>query len=509
MIRRFISLLVLAATTAPAAVAPCGPHSPSGAVASGAQAALASSLVISPTTLPPATIGQSYSVQFVATGGVAPYIFSFSGNLPAGLTFTADGLLSGMPTASGVANFTIGVEDSSPPETSSQSLSLTIQPGTVPPASNSGALPSTFFGMHTQNYTHWPTVSFGALGKGALVVWPYIEKQKGVFNWSNLDAWVNTAETHGLDFFYAQQFVPPWAAADPSSCGPTYSGSSVIGCKSTVANLQDWDNFVTALVSRYKGRIKMYELWNEPQNYFSSPVSALVTLTTHEYNIIRSIDPAALIASPSPTTYGFTYIDNYFAAGGPKGVDEISNHCYPGGSNPTPEAVTKSMTSGIKAVMTKYGLSSKPLSDTEGSWGTLSLTTDQRAAFAARYLLLHWSMGYGRFYWYSWDNQSWGTLWTPDQIGATAAAAAYQQVQKWMIGNTLSAACAVRSDGSTWTCGITRPDGSKTEAVWNTAANVNFAPGTSFLHYLDIKGALHSISGNSVTIGPKPILLEP
>src|SRR5213076_15471 len=46
-----------------------------------------------------ATSGGSFSLQFVATGGVPPYTFSLaSGTLPAGLTLNpSTGLLSGTP----------------------------------------------------------------------------------------------------------------------------------------------------------------------------------------------------------------------------------------------------------------------------------------------------------------------------------------------------------------------------------------------------------------------------
>src|SRR5262249_25118559 len=53
--------------------------------------------VVSPTSLGPATVGQSYPpVQFTATGGSGGYMWLAFG-LPDGLTLTAAGLLSGMP----------------------------------------------------------------------------------------------------------------------------------------------------------------------------------------------------------------------------------------------------------------------------------------------------------------------------------------------------------------------------------------------------------------------------
>jgi hypothetical protein len=109
-------------------------------------------------------------------------------------------------------------------------------------------IPATFFGMHLMDQTKWPTVPVGALGKGTQVVWPYVEKTKGVFDWSNLDAWVNAAQSHGVTIFFSPEKTPPWAAKDQSTCAPTYAGSPVTGCTSMVSNLKDWDDYVTALL---------------------------------------------------------------------------------------------------------------------------------------------------------------------------------------------------------------------------------------------------------------------
>jgi hypothetical protein len=371
-------------------------------------------------------------------------------------------------------------------------------------APSGGGIPATLFGMHIGGQPHWPTVSIGALGKGPATLWPYVERTKGVFDWSNLDARVNKAQSHGVSYFFSPEKVPPWAAADLSSCAPTYAGSSVIGCTSMVTNIQDWDDYVTALVTRYKGRIQIYELWNEPNISFTGTMADLVTLTTHMYNIIRSIDHDAFILSPSPSTSGTgigSYIDNYFAAGGPTGVDGISFHTY----TATPEKVI-AYVNNIKQIAAKHGLASKPLWNTEGSWGTASLTSDVQVAAVARFYLLQWSNGVSRFYWFAWDDPAWGTLWDPTH-GPHPAAVAYQQVYDWMVGATMTSPCSVDAT-STWTCGLNRPGGYQAQAIWNTATTSSYTPPSKFTRYSDLAGHTFPITGGSVMIGAKPILLE-
>jgi type VI secretion system secreted protein VgrG len=65
-------------------------------------------ITISPATLPSGTVGVPYSQTLSGSGGTAPYIFAVSsGTLPAGLTLTPAGLLSGTPTTAGSSTVVI------------------------------------------------------------------------------------------------------------------------------------------------------------------------------------------------------------------------------------------------------------------------------------------------------------------------------------------------------------------------------------------------------------------
>jgi alpha-D-ribose 1-methylphosphonate 5-triphosphate synthase subunit PhnH len=386
------------------------------------------------------------------------------------------------------------------------SPALAQTPSSVP-------IPPSLFGNHLINDLDWPTVPFAALGKGTGVAWSAIEPTKGSYNWARLDERVDTASSHGVSIFYAGGGVPPWAAADTSTC---HSGVWGPYCTSTVANMQDWVDFMTELVSRYKGRIQVYELWNEPQNSFTGTYAELVALTQQEYNIIRSIDPSATILSPSMVSYGYAYLDNYFAAGGTRGIDAVAIHTYPNPTNDIAEVVTGSMTTTIKTVMSKYGLSGKPLWDTEGSWGNTSsgaiTDPDLRTAFVARSYLLHWSIGITRFYWYAWDSQAWGNLWSSTS-GPSEAAIAYGQVYNWMNGATMALPCSLNGATSAYhaviTCDLTRSGGYQARAVWNTDGSSTYTVPNQYTQYRDLQGYIYSIpSDHQVTIGHKPILLE-
>jgi large repetitive protein len=81
---------------------------------------------VATTTLPPATQFQSYTATVTASGGLAPYTWTLTGSLPAGLNFDAStGTISGTPTATGSLTFTVEVTDSTF-ATASRSLTILV-----------------------------------------------------------------------------------------------------------------------------------------------------------------------------------------------------------------------------------------------------------------------------------------------------------------------------------------------------------------------------------------------
>ncbi len=95
----------------------------------------ATTLQISTTTLPAGATSTAYDAVLAATGGTTPYTWSvLSGSLPAGLTLSASGQITGTPTTSGSSTFTVQVKDSgTPAQTASKSftISIALQGGTL------------------------------------------------------------------------------------------------------------------------------------------------------------------------------------------------------------------------------------------------------------------------------------------------------------------------------------------------------------------------------------------
>jgi hypothetical protein len=85
-------------------------------------------VAVSTTSLPTGTIKVAYSATLSATGGTSPYSWSvISGALPAGLSLSKAGLISGKPKKAGTSDFTVKVTDSeSPASTATATFSFTV-----------------------------------------------------------------------------------------------------------------------------------------------------------------------------------------------------------------------------------------------------------------------------------------------------------------------------------------------------------------------------------------------
>lgn len=91
-------------------------------------------LQITSTVATVGTVGTAYNFQLEATGGVPPYTWAVgSGStLPAGLSLSAAGVVSGTPTAAGSFNPSIAVTDETTTNTISEPVAFTINPAGTP-----------------------------------------------------------------------------------------------------------------------------------------------------------------------------------------------------------------------------------------------------------------------------------------------------------------------------------------------------------------------------------------
>jgi hypothetical protein len=374
-------------------------------------------------------------------------------------------------------------------------------------SSVTAAIPSTFFGMTVGDFSNLtPSMKFGTTrtwDSYPTLDWSDVNPSAGTYNFTSLDKFITINQARGAEIIYTFGRTPLWSSSLPTQKTPYGPGQCA-----PPTNIIDFDNYVRAIVNHAAGKIKYWELWNEPQDpqFYCGSVSTMVIMAQHASQIIRSIDPNAVILSPAPTSInGPNWFSSFLSGGGAATFDVVAFHGY---WSSTAEDILK-VVSNYRGLMATNGISERPLWDTESSWSTGSGTpsSDLQVGFIAKYYLLHWSLGISRLVWYAYDGGAiWGGLWTAS-TGASPAALSYGRTYDWMVGANLTSACASDQAGI-WTCGLSRSGGYEAEAVWITNKTTSFAVPIKFTKYLDLSGVSHPVLSHTVTIGDAPILLE-
>jgi len=151
-------------------------------------------LTITTTTLPAATAGVAYTTTLAFTGGTPPVTWSETGGLPAGMTLTAAGVLSGTPPNGGTFPITARLADSGiPVQTAQQPLTLTVGTGPPPPPTltiTTPALPAAQTGTPYQ-------VQLAASGGTGTLTWTETGALPAGFTLTTAGLLAGTATTAG------------------------------------------------------------------------------------------------------------------------------------------------------------------------------------------------------------------------------------------------------------------------------------------------------------------------
>lgn len=127
---------------------------------------------IQPSSLSNAVPGVAYNVQLTASGGSGSYNYALlNGQLPPGLSLGLSGLISGIPTASGVYNFTVQVTDGASQQSqfpftlNVTSNALTIVNTSLPTGRVANSYSGSFFGTGGVLPYTW-SIPIGSLPQG-------------------------------------------------------------------------------------------------------------------------------------------------------------------------------------------------------------------------------------------------------------------------------------------------------------------------------------------------------
>ena len=375
------------------------------------------------------------------------------------------------------------------------------------------AIPVSFFGLHIHRAasgTPWPAVPFGAWRLwDASVTWRDLEPKKGEWHGDLLRHYLDLAEHEKVEVLVTLGVTPIWASSRPNE--PAAHGP---GAAAEPENLDDWRSYLHTVATMCKGRVRYYEIWNEPnlKQFYTGTEAQMADLARIAYATLKEVDSSNIVISPSVSIKGGgeRWMSKYLESGGGRYTDVFGFHFYV--SPQPPEAMIAQITS-VRQLLSSYGLQNRPLWNTESGWELPRpfFSDDLAAAFVARSYVLNWAEGIERFFWYAWDNQDWVSLHMTagDSKTPTAAAVAYAQVEKWLVGARMRGCRA--GDTDTWVCRLERGGTKSNWIVWNPDHTMSFATPRAWhaQRVRDLNGSEQRIpSSGQLMVGPSPVLIE-
>ncbi len=274
------------------------------------------------------------------------------------------------------------------------------------------------------------------------VAWRDVEGAgPGIYEWAHLDRIVDEAGQAALSLILRVDYPPYWAHRAASEEGPYLPVSP-----------DAFGNFCSALASRYRGRVRGYQVWNEPNlarewNGYAPNPEGYVQLLRHCYAAIKAADSQALIISAGLAPTGSSlpeaipdtqYLVAMYEAGASPYFDLLGLNA-PGYKAPpemAPEVVADPdlgyggqaffcfrHVEQMRAIMEDHGDAHKQVALLEFGWHTnaspdhpeyawFAVTPEEQASYLVRafeYARQHWSPWIGpMFVWNLPDSQ-----WTP------------------------------------------------------------------------------------------------
>lgn len=372
------------------------------------------------------------------------------------------------------------------------------------------------FGMHAPQISNGvgPAVSYGSVRLwDSGTAWGQVEKVKGDYWWDGLDRAVGTANTQNVKITMVLGGTPTWAAKDKKA--GTYPNK---GAASNPKNIQDWRNWVTAVVTRYGDSIDAYQIWNEAnlKTFYQGTPKQMAQLTNEAAKIIRTLDPTGKVVAASTTvrlesaykSFFPKYLKELKKVGWP--VDVFAIHTYgPSTADPT---IRDEYVAQARKDLRKAGAPARPLWDTEVNYGIKGpdakkhkdkdITGTKAAAWVAATYLDSIRLGLDRTYWYFWDTPRdlVGIQMYSGQPGAAAYQTTYDRVANAWVDCT---------SGDVNSCAVDK-NGVKSQVAWkNTKGTATFVVPTYATRQCDALNNCQAVApGSKVQVGSMPLWFD-
>ncbi len=236
--------------------------------------------------------------------------------------------------------------------------------------------------------------------------WPDVEPTRGAWNFNLTDAAVAKAQQRGIKILGILGFSPSWANG----------GCFFFGTPPT--DMAAWQNYVSTVCARYKGKVSAWEVWNE-ENILSFWITgpnpnAYVQLVALAAPRIRAADPAATVVMGGVAGLDPVYIDGCLKAGIANYVDAVAYHPYPvvlTCSVLPQEPNCRYIISWLRNLIAQYTTKHLQIWLTELGWtaftGYPGVDRDTQAAYLLRTFINYADQPIDQIFWYNlWDEQS-------------------------------------------------------------------------------------------------------
>jgi len=192
---------------------------------------------------------------------------------------------------------------------------------------------------------------------------------------AHVDRAVEISNAAGLNMLMVVYDAPVWA-----------SGSTA---RNTPRNPADYARFMGYIANRYRGKIKAYEVWNEPniERFWTNPNAAEYTrMLQATYPAVKTADPAATVVFGGPSHADYRYIEAAYAAGAKGYFDAMAVHPYTYCGTGAPDTINSGGDGRIdkgsflsyrevRKTMLAQG-DDKPIWMTEFGWNTSTVACD-------------------------------------------------------------------------------------------------------------------------------------
>ncbi len=223
--------------------------------------------------------------------------------------------------------------------------------------------------------------------------WGMAGKQPGDFDWAELDRQLGAVNRAGMELMpillrYYPAYEQAWAGKTDRIQQPPY-------------DLAQWSAFVARTVERYRGRVRAWEVWNEPA--FTMEADEYARILKATYEAVKSADPDALVVGFAGVP--LDYVRKVFEAGGADCLDVLSHHSY--AQLPQPFQQMSRLAEDTDAVLKQFGATPRVWHSEQGQGADglgyvgIGLTETQCAAGLVQAYLSALATGVEKFFWFS------------------------------------------------------------------------------------------------------------